>query len=303
MDKTNLETKSKIIAALVILTFGTIGIVTHFIPLSSAVIVFYRAFFGAILVYLYMLIKGQKVNIKSIKDNLPVLILTGFYMGLNWVFSFKSYKIASVSVATVCYNTMPIFVVMISPLMFEDKLTRKGMFCIFLAAIGILFVSNVLNAKVSSEQLLGVVYGLLAAIFYALVVLYNKKLKHITTNDKILFQFIFSAIIMFIYVMLIEKSSFVFGNGVSFNDKRIGLLMLILLVVVHTAVCYISYFEAILYIKPETIAILTYLDPMCAIVLSFFILGERMTFLQVIGAALILVSTLINEFGFVNRKK
>ena len=103
--------------------------------------------------------------------------------------------------------------------------------------------------------------------------------------------------------MLIEKSSFVFGNGVSFNDKRIGLLMLILLVVVHTAVCYISYFEAILYIKPETIAILTYLDPMCAIVLSFFILGERMTFLQVIGAALILVSTLINEFGFVNRKK
>ena len=78
--------------------------------------------------------------------------------------------------------------------------------------------------------------------------------------------------------------------------------MLLLLCVVHTAVCYITYFEAILYIKPETIAIITYLDPMCAITLSFLILGERMNIIQVIGAVLILISTLINEFLSFKRK-
>ena len=291
------EKRLKVNLALICVTFGTIGVVTHFIPLSSAAIVFYRALIGGIFIILYSLLFGKGVNIKSMKDNLIVLIGTSFFMGLNWVFQFEAFRVSSVAIGTVCYNTMPIFLIMIASFMFNEKITLKSVICILMAMVGIFLVSNIINTGIKSSEVLGCIYGILGAIFYALIVAYNRKLEQIDVCDKIIFQFLFSTIIMAVYVLFIAKGSLFFEKGISEREAHIGIFCILLLGLFHTGFCYIHYFIAVSKLKSETVAIYTYIDPVVALFLSYFVLHENMTVLQFIGAILILSSTLFNELS------
>lgn len=289
------ERKERLKLTLISATFGTIGIVTHFIPLSSAAIVFYRALIGGIFIMIMTRLSGKMIDIRAMKDNFIVLIFTGFFMGLNWVLQFEAFKVSTVAIGTVCYNTMPIFLLIIASFMFGEKITLKSLICILVATIGVVLVSNVINTGIKSNEVLGCVYGILGAVFYALIVTFNRKLSFIETHDKVIFQFMFSAVIMAIYVSSIEKTSFVFDSDIDRNTFIVGLFCMLLLSFFHTGFCYVHYFNAVSRLKAETVAILTYIDPVVALMLSYFFLKEKMTFLQFLGAILILASTLVNE--------
>ena len=287
--------KERLKLILISATFGTIGIVTHFIPLSSAAIVFYRALLGGIFIIIMTTMSGKFVNVKAMADNFFVLIWTGFFMGLNWVFQFEAFRVSTVAIGTVCYNTMPIFLLIIASFMFGEKISFRSVICIIVATIGVVLVSNVINTGISSNEVIGCFYGILGAINYALIVAFNRKLSQIETHDKIIFQFIFSAIIMFIYVIFIQKDSLFFREDISNENLIIGIICILLLSFFHTGFCYVHYFNAVSRLKAETVAILTYIDPVVALFTSYFILKEKTTGLQLLGAGLILASTLANE--------
>lgn len=289
--------KERLKLILISATFGTVGLFTHFIPLSSAAIVFYRALLGGTFIVVMMKMSGKDINIKSMRDNLAVLVLTGFFMALNWVLQFEAFKVSSVAIGTVCYNMMPIFLLIIASFVFNEKITLKSGLCILIATIGVILVSNVVNVGIKSNEVLGCVYGILGAIFYALIVTFNRKLNQIETHDKVVFQFAFSALIMAIYVGFIEKKSFLIDNSLPQNEIVVGVVCMLILSFFHTGFCYVHYFNAVSRLKAETVAILTYIDPVVALFLSYFVLKENMTALQFLGAVLILGSTLFNELS------
>lgn len=297
MDKSIDIKRERLKLALISATFGTVGLFTHFIPLSSAAIVFYRALLGGAFIVVMMKLSGIDIDIKSMRDNLIVLIFTGFFMALNWVLQFEAFKVSSVAIGTVCYNMMPIFLLIIASFMFNEKITLKSGLCILIATIGVILVSNVVNVGIKSNEVLGCVYGILGAIFYALIVTFNRKLSQIRTHDKVIFQFAFSALIMAIYVGLIEKKSFFIDSNLPRNEIVIGVVCMLILSFLHTGFCYVHYFNAVSRLKAETVAILTYIDPVVALFLSYFVLKENMTALQFLGAVLILGSTLFNELS------
>lgn len=287
--------KEKLKLIFIYITFGTIGLVTHFIPLSSAVIVFYRALLGGIYIIVAAMLSKQTINVRLMIDNFAILIVTSFFMGLNWVLQFEAFRVSTVAIGTVCYNTMPIFLVVIASFMFKERITLKTVICIITASLGIFLVSNVINTGIRSNEVLGCFYGVLGAIFYALILIYNRKITHIEMHDKIIFQFLFSAFIMALYVLFIEKSSFVFDDRLPMRETLVGVICILLLSFFHTGFCYVHYFSAAARLKAETVAILTYLDPVVALLLSVFVLKEKMTSLQLVGAILILASALANE--------
>ena len=289
--------KERLKLILISATFGTVGLFTHFIPLSSAAIVFYRALLGGLFIIVMIKLSGKDIDIKSMRDNLIVLIFTGVFMALNWVLQFEAFKVSSVAIGTVCYNMMPIFLLIIASFMFNEKITLKSGLCILIATIGVILVSNVVNVGFKSNEVLGCVYGIFGAIFYALIVTFNRKLSQIETHDKVIFQFMFSAFVMCFYVILIERKSLIFDNNLSNNSKVIGTICMLVLSFFHTGFCYVHYFNAVSRLKAETVAILTYIDPVVALFLSYFVLKENMTALQLLGAILILGSTLFNELS------
>lgn len=276
--------KMKILTSMAI--FGTVGIFVRFIPMASAGIAFCRGVLGCIFLLALMALTGKKPNLEDMKRNGWVLAISGATIGINWILLFESYRYTTVAIATICYYLAPAFVTLASPLVGE-KLTVKKLVCIGVALVGMVFVSGVLQGNQESS-FLGVVLGVGAAVFYASVILLNKKLSPIGAYDKTFCQLGAASVVVAPYILL--------TGGIYFGDMApVSWIMLAVLGVVHTGFAYALYFGAIRDVNAQTAAILSYLDPVLSILLSALILRERLDIFSLIGAMLILGSALYSE--------
>ena len=276
--------KMKILTSMAI--FGTVGIFVRFIPMASAGIAFCRGVLGCIFLLVLMALTGKKPNLKDMKRNGWILALSGAAIGINWILLFESYRYTTVAIATICYYLAPAFVTLASPLVGE-KLTVKKLLCIGVALVGMVFVSGVLQGNQQSS-FLGVVLGVGAAVFYASVILLNKKLSPIGAYDKTLCQLGAASLVVAPYILL--------TGGIYFGDMSpVSWIMLGVLGIVHTGIAYALYFGGIRDVNAQTAAIWSYLDPVLSILLSALILRERLDVFSVAGAVLILGSALYSE--------
>jgi len=272
--------------------FGTVGIFVRFIPLPSAVIAFCRGVLGCLFLLILMVVTGRKPNIPDIKKSVWLLALSGAFIGINWILLFESYRYTTVAIATICYYLAPAFVTLASPLVGE-KLNARKLICIGVALIGMVFVSGVLQGNQKSS-LTGVAMGVGAALFYASVILMNKKIPPISAYDKTLFQLGTASLVILPYLLFFGSISFAEMTGIGWG-------MLLVVGVVHTGIAYALYFGAIKDVNAQTAAILSYLDPVLSILLSAVILQEKLDIFSIIGAVLILGSALYSELP--ERKK
>lgn len=270
--------------------FGTIGLFVKYIPLSSSVIAFTRGLIGSLFLIIFMLLKKQKIHFSTIKSSFFPLVLSGIFIGINWILLFESYKYTTIATATLCYYFAPIFVMIASIFLFNEKLNIKQILCIIFAFIGMIFVSGILEIKsFAFSEVRGVILGLSAALLYGSVVLMNKYIKDVDPMDKTIIQLVFAALIMLIYIFITKE----------YIDIKLNIMTIILISIVgivHTGISYLLYFSSLQHLDSETIGLMSYIDPIIAIVLSVFLLHEPLSVLSIIGAILVLGSTCINEF-------
>lgn len=281
-----MQKKAVIHVILSMILWGTIGIFRRYIDLSSSLLAFARGIVGAL--FLYVFLKMRKYNTPKIQSKKQVwlLILSGALMGLNWLCLFEAYNYTSVATATLCYYMQPIMIVLVSPLLFKEKLTSKKLLCVAVALLGMVFVSGVLETQVGG--FLGIVLGLLAAVLYGIVVIMNKFITDVDSYQKTMIQLVSAACIMIPYMIITSDTLVVTMDVVS-------ILMLLIVCIVHTGIAYALYFGAIPHMKTQTVALLSYLDPVVAILLSAIVLQEPLTILGIIGAVCILGSTIVSE--------
>lgn len=282
--------KVKILISMAV--FGTVGIFVRFIPMASAAIAFCRGVLGCAFLLLLMAVTGKKPDICAMKRNGWILALSGAAIGINWILLFEAYRYTTVAIATICYYLSPAFVTLASPLVGE-KLSVKKLLCVGVALVGMVFVSGVFQDSQNSSAL-GVLLGLGAAVFYASVILLNKKLTPIGAYDKTLCQLGTASLVIAPYLLL--------SGGIYFGDMTPhGWIMLAIVGIVHTGIAYALYFGGFQDVDAQTAAILSYLDPVLSILLSAAILRERLDIFSVTGAILILGSALYSELP--GRKK
>lgn len=269
--------------------YGTIGLFIKSINLPSSVISMLRGAVGAPFLLLIMLIKHQKLSTDSIKRNAKYLFLSGTMLGFNWILLFESYRFTSVSNSTLCYYMAPIFLIIVSPFVFKEKLSVKNIVCVLAALIGMIFVSGVVQGRLpEAGEMRGLIFGLLAAVLYTSIMICNKGLKDIGAFERTIVQLGISAFVMLVYNLLNGKLT-------GLSPDAVSLAALTLVCVVHTGVAYYLYFGSMQYLPAKTIAILSYIDPVVALILSAVFLGERIGIFGVIGAILILGSAYANE--------
>ncbi len=278
--------RAKLILAMTI--FGTIGIFVRYIPLSSSVIAFVRGIIGVVFLLLVTLCQKRKLSIKDIKRNLLLLCISGGFIGINWILLFEAYRYTTVATATLCYYMAPIFVTLASPFVLKEKLTLKKTVCIFVALLGMVFVSGIFSTDALNVTPLGIICGVSAAFFYACVILLNKHLKDISAYDMTIMQLFMAAIVILPYVLLTEDFT-------AITLTLPALICLLLVGVLHTGFAYTIYFSSISKLKAQTVAIFSYIDPVVAILLSALLLKEKMDIFGIIGAILILGSTFLSE--------
>lgn len=286
----NKNMKSYLMFISSMLIFGTVGIFRKYIPLSSGMIAFFRGLLGSAFLLILFVVKGHKTN-KIEKKKLFWLIVTGAVLGLNWMLLFEAYRYTSVAIAAMCYYMQPTIVILLSPIVFKERITIKKLFCAIAAIIGMVFVSGMMdNAGISAQDLTGILCGLGAAVFYSLVIILNKKVQIQDVYEKTIIQLISSAMILIPYLLLTENWS-----GITLDTTAV--IMVLIIGMIHTGIAYALYFGSMKDLKAQSIAVLSYIDPVFALLLSSFVLHEKISLPGIIGAMLILGSALVSEIN------
>ena len=268
--------------------FGTIGIFRRYIPLPSSLVAMTRGLIGMLFLLLVMVLRKRGMNRTAVRRKFAMLCLSGAAIGVNWILLFEAYNYTSVATATLCYYLAPMFVILASPLVVGERLTAKKMICVLAALLGMVFVSGVLEAGGGSSDLKGVLLGLGAAVLYASVVLMNKQLGDVPAYDRTIVQLGSSAAVLLPYVLLTEDM-----GALTFTPGTIGLLLVV--GIVHTGIAYALYFGSLMQLKAQTAAILSYIDPVVAVLLSALVLREHMSLLSGLGAVLVLGAAVVSE--------
>ncbi len=287
------DKKSAIIKlSLAMLIFGSIGVFRRYIPLSSAWMACVRGVTGTLFLLCVVAISKKRVDKKAIKKNLLPLLISGAAIGVNWILLFEAYRYTTVAIATLCYYMAPVIVILLAPILLKEKTTVKKSLCAAVAVLGMLLVSGIFDGGATAGGSgKGIVFGLGAACFYATAMLTNKFIKDISAYDKTIMQLGVAAVVVFPY-------SLITGGVQEFTVLTVPQILLLLAVgIVHTGIAYWLYFGSIDALSGQTIAVYSYIDPAFAVVLSVAVLREETGVLGIIGAVLILGSTLLSEWS------
>lgn len=277
----------KILMALSMAVFGTLPVFVKNIPLSSAEIALYRAVLAAVLTGIYIAAAKKNAEFKRIRRELPMILVSGAAMGINWILLFEAYRYTSVSVATLSYYFAPVIVTIACPFLFRERLTVKQVFCFVMATAGVVLITGV-GGLGSGSEIKGIALGLSAAVFYASVILLNKRIRTVDGINRTFIQFIAAAAVLLPYTAAAE------GFHLMSLDFA-GTLNLLAVGFIHTGVTYCLYFSSVTGLSGQQAAVLSYIDPLIAVVMSVTVLGESITPLQAAGGLMILGFTLLNE--------
>ncbi len=285
---------AKAMTLLAMTIFGTLGVFTRYIDLPASVLVFSRGLLGAAFLLLIVYIMGSKVSKDDIYGNMFTLICSGTCLGLNWLCLFEAYKSIEISVATVLNYMTPAIVILISPIVFRTKLTVVKLGCALFAILGLIMVTGVFDGGPLETNSYGIACGVMAAVFYTGLVIFNKKLRSISAVDRTFTQLGIAGAVVLLY------SLFTVDFGVLELDiGTAGLLLMLGLV--HTALAFLLYFGALAYLDAPTSAIYTYVEPILGVILGVIILNEDLGVIGWCGAVLILGSTFACEL--IDRRK
>ncbi len=287
MKKRQTSLPAQLPFALSMVIFGTIGLLRRQIGLDSGLIACARGLLGCALLLVLQRLLGRKPNWRALRPKLGALVLSGVLMGLNWMLLFEAYRYTSIAVATLCYYMAPVILLAISPFVFGETLGGRQIFCMLLAVAGMVLISGLGGAPSGSWP--GIALGLGAAVLYAFINVINRKaLRELDAYDKTFVQLGAAGLIMLPYLALTGGFS-----GLCVTPRDAGLLLLA--GVVHTALPYALYFGSMVRLPTRSVALLSYLDPLTALLLSALVLREPLSVAGIVGAGCILGATVVSE--------
>ena len=288
MNSRKNDPKSLLMLVTSMLIFGSIGIFRRSIPLPSAFLAFARGILGGLFILAFQNRSGNRAKGKEL-PYFRTLVITGVLMGVNWILLFEAYNHTTVPIATLCYYMAPTIVVLLSPIVFGEPLTKKKILCAIAAVIGMVFVSGVTTGgSLKGGSSRGILLGLGAAVLYAAVVILNKKCGGIDAYQKTVIQLLSAGMVMVPYLLLS-------GGLVKLEFSATTIVLLLIVGIVHTGIAYLLYFGSIDGLRAQTVAIMSYVDPVSALLFSALFLNEPLNAAGIFGAILIIGSAVVSE--------
>lgn len=277
---------------LALLLFGSNGVVASYISLTSYEIVFLRSLIGSILLISLFKLADNKIDLTKNKRHLLYLIISGVAMGVSWIFLYEAYQQIGVSIASLAYYCGPVIVMLLSPLLFKERFTLPKVGGFVAVLCGILLINT--QAIHDGKTPWGLFCGVMSAIMYAFMVIFNKKAHSITGIKNAMLQLIISFLTVAVFLG--------FRQGFIIHVSRSDWIPILILGLLNTGIgCYL-YFSSIANLPVQSVAVCGYLEPLSAIAFSALLLKEILQPIQMLGAVLVIGGSIFAE-GIVIRKK
>ena len=268
-----------------LLMFGSNGIVASFIELDSLQIVLLRTLMGSLLLIALFFITGGKLTFYKHKKQFMYLAVSGIAMGASWMFLYEAYDRIGVSISSLLYYCGPMIVMVLSPIIFKEKLTANKIIGFIIVIIGAFLING--DALYNKVDVLGIICGLLSAVMYSFMVIFNKKSVNIAGLENSTLQLFISFLTVAIFVG--TKQGYVMEISPS------SILPIFILGLLNTGFgCYL-YFSSIGKLPVQTVAICGYAEPLSAVVFSVLFLNEAMSPLQILGGAMIIGGAMTDQ--------
>lgn len=249
---------------------GSISIFVRFSGLSTIENVFFRALVGAVV--LGFVIKGLGRSLVSMKS--PKLLLAFCILNISMVFSyFVAIEKLSAGVAALLLYTQPLYSIPLAYLFLKEKINKVTFLSVPLSLAGLFL----LVSAYSFQSNMGLLFGLLSGVLFALMIIVLKKLRQDMSSLKINFlNWAFASVLL---------SPAILGLDIS----KINFLAVLGMGIIPTAVGLTLYNRGLKYCQVQYTAVISLAEPVAAAVFGFFVFSETFTLVQLFGAALILV--------------
>ncbi len=255
--------------------------------LEQMQMVFWRAIISALVFGIIILVKDASLFKIKLKD-LWVFVSAGLFSIILFNFSYyTTMSLTSLSVAAVLLYTAPFFVVIMSVIIFKEKMTSNKIIACLVAFVGCCLVSGLFDTaqKISGKALF---FGLLTGLGYALYTIFGKILmnKGYQTLTITFYVFLSAAVCTIPLINSVATVNYVF-------EVPQVMLIVFLMAVFNTVIPYILYTMGLKGVAPSVAPIIATVEPVVATLVGCFIFKEGITVYGVIGIVLVLVSVVI----------
>ena len=246
-------------------------------PMSVLAVRFVLAFLILALIFHKKLLSIDK---KCFKNG----VILGLLYTICMIFEMYGLRLTDTGVSSLIEN-MAIVLVPLYVAVYTRTLPKgKTMFCAVLAVVGVGFLS--LDQGRNSGGGLGIVLVILAAMTYAVCILFTEKISH--DSDPVTIGVIQLGTMGFASLII----SLLTGG---IDIPKTGSQWTMMLVLVLVCSCFGFAFQPLgqKYLEAENAAVLTVVNPFTASVLGIAVAGERITGIKMVGYVLILGALII----------
>ncbi|HJJ29338.1 MAG TPA: DMT family transporter [Methanocorpusculum sp.] len=279
--------KAALLLTLSVLITGANGILANSTGETSAQIVFLRTLIASLFMLALFLVTRHKFTFYKNPRDFALIAASGCSMGISWLFLYEAYLEIGVSLATLLYYIGPVIIMILAPVLFKEKHTPANLLGFGIVLAGVLLVNGI--AVKNGVVPFGILCGTLSAVFYACMMAFSKKITVMKGIENPMFQFIFSFLIVALYV------SFTGGYGFMLAISPHDWLMFAILGIVNTGIATTLYFVTVPRVKARSLAVISYFELLSAVIFSAIFLGEILTPLQIAGTACIVGGALFAE--------
>ncbi|WP_028834426.1 MULTISPECIES: DMT family transporter [unclassified Pseudoalteromonas] len=283
------QQQSLIYLHIAVLLFGGTALFAKLIGLNALDITAYRAAIAGLAICVLLTLQKKPIKLHRAKDYV-IAILLGVAVGIHWVTYFAGMQLAGITVGMLAFFTYPVITVFLEPLFNKSKPKTKDIISAVVVIFGIYLL--IPNVNLGDDITLGVVTGVVSALFFALRNITHKRYFSEYGGPQTMFYQTLVASLML--------CAFIEVPITKINDT--DLILLLIAGVVFTAMPHSLFAASLKHLSAATAGLISCLQPLYGTILAIIILHERPSVMTLIGGALI-VSAACFETWSISRKK
>ena len=265
-----------VIAAVI---WGSNGVIVNRVPYDAYTIAFFRVLFAS-LIFMPVVLFTRKAETVRAARSWKLMLCLGLLLALGWALLFYSMKLIAIANAVLLNYTAPIFVALLAPLLLKERLEKTTLLALAISIAGIAVISYQQNLQLTDFNYWGVILGLLAGLAYAGFVIVSKKaLSSYSTYVVAFYAYSIAAIFLLPFVI-----------GANLTADFMPWVLLLIMGIFNTTFAVTLYLKGLGLVKSQKAVIITYLEPVSAMVFGLIFLSQQPTLFMIFGGLLIVLS-------------
>ena len=263
------------------IAWGLVAVLASSVALAAAPLAFLRLALAVATLAVVAMASGR-LHLLRPRSRLSALVVLGVVQAAHWWLFFEAVKRGSVALAVITFFTAPLFLAVLAPLVLPERLSNVALGALVPGGVGVALVALSGDGG-SAFGWVALVCGIGSALTFAVLLVLSKRLLHDGVAPLTITFWSCLAGSVAIAPTLVFA-----GTVLPVNASDWAAVLL--LGVVFTGLATLVYMWLLQHVTAQAAGVLTFLEPVSAIVMAWALLDEPLTPLALVGGSLVLLA-------------